>query len=151
MAQLGHGVLLLAFALALFGVALNVLGERRRIPELSVSGVRAVVGVTILLGLAAAILVAAFLTHDFSFEYVADRSSRDMPLQYVVTAFYGGQEGSLLFWALASSTLASLAFARNRARFPRLVPWASATFLALDAFLLFVLCFVASPFEINAV
>jgi cytochrome c-type biogenesis protein CcmF len=151
MAQLGHGVLLLAFMLALFGIVLNVIGERRRIPELSVSGVRAVVGVTLLLGVAAAILVIAFITHDFSFEYVANRSSRDMPLRYVVTAFYGGQEGSLLFWALSSSILASLAFARNRVRFPRLVPWASATFLALDAFLLFMLCFVASPFEISPV
>jgi cytochrome c-type biogenesis protein CcmF len=151
MAQLGHGALLLAFAVALFGIALNIIGERRRIPELSISGVRAVVGVTILLGVAATILLVAFATHDFSFAYVSGRSSRDMPMHYVITAFYGGQEGSLLFWALVSSVLASFAFARNRARFPRIVPYAAATYLGLTSFLLYMLCFVASPFEVNAV
>src|SRR5688572_21564489 len=96
MAQLGHGALLLAFVLAVFGVVVCVVGERRRIPELSIAGVRAVVGVTLLMVVAASVLVVAFLTHDFSLQYVSGRSSRDMPLRYVITAFYGGQEGSLL-------------------------------------------------------
>jgi cytochrome c-type biogenesis protein CcmF len=151
MAQLGYGALLLAFVLALFGIALSVYGERRRVPELSIAGVRAVVGVTVLLFVAAAILLTAFVTHDFSFAYVSNRSSTDMPLRYVITAFYGGQEGSLLFWAMVSGTLASIAFTRNRARFPRLVPYAAATFLGMQAFLLYMLCFVASPFEVNAI
>src|SRR5687768_9552630 len=125
MAHLGHGALLLAFGLALFGIALSVIGERRRIPELSIAGVRAVVGVTLLLGVAAAVLVVAFVTHDFSLSYVSGRSSRDMPMRYVVTAFYGGQEGSLLFWSMVAGLLGSIAFARNRARFPRIVPYAA--------------------------
>jgi hypothetical protein len=108
MAQLGHGALLLAFALAIFGVAASVFGERRRVPELSIAGVRAVVGVTVLLFVAAAVLVTAFVTHDFSFAYVSGRSSTDMPLRYIVTAFYGGQEGSLLFWAMRVSGDAGL-------------------------------------------
>jgi cytochrome c-type biogenesis protein CcmF len=151
MAQLGHGVLLLALALAIFGVFLSIFGERRRIPELSIAGVRAVVGVLFLILIADAILLTAFLTHDFSFAYVAGRSSTDMPLQYVVTAFYGGQEGSLLVWSTVSAVLGSIAFARNRARFPRLVPYAAATFLALESFFLFMLTFVSSPFEISKV
>jgi cytochrome c-type biogenesis protein CcmF len=150
MAQVGHGALLIAFALAIFGILLSVVGERRRIHELSIAGVRAVIGVTLLLGVAAAILLIAFITHDFSFAYVSGRSSTDMPMRYVVTAFYGGQEGSLLFWALVAGVLGSVAFARNRARFPRLVPYASATFLGLQAFMLYMLCFVATPFELNA-
>jgi len=151
MAQLGHGALLIAFALAIFGIAASVFGERRRVPELSIAGVRAVVGVTVLLFVAAAVLVTAFITHDFSFSYVSNRSSTDMPLRYVVTAFYGGQEGSLLFWAMVSGVLGSIAFARNRARFPRLVPYAAAVFLAMQGFFLYMLCFVASPFEMNAI
>jgi cytochrome c-type biogenesis protein CcmF len=151
MAHLGHGALLLAFVLAVFGVVVCVIGERRRIPELSIAGVRAVVGVTVLMLVAASVLVVAFLTHDFSLQYVSGRSSRDMPLRYVITAFYGGQEGSLLFWAIVAGVLGSIAFARNRARFPRIVPYSAAVFLSLQTFLLYMLCFVASPFELNAV
>lgn len=151
MAHLGHGALLIAFALSLFGIALNIIGEKRRIPELSIAGVRAVIGVTLMLGVAAVVLLVAFITHDFSFAYVSGRSSSDMPMRYVVTAFWGGQEGSLLYWTIAAGVLASIAFARNRARFPRLVPYAAATFLSLQAFMLFMLCFVATPFTLNAV
>ncbi|HBY47401.1 MAG TPA: cytochrome C biogenesis protein, partial [Chloroflexi bacterium] len=151
MAQLAHGALLLALVTAFFGIGAAVFGERRRIPELSLSAVRAVVGVTFLLLVADAILLTAFITHDFSFAYVSSRSSSDMPLRYVVTAFYGGQEGSLLFWTTMASILASIAFVRNRARFPRLVPHAAATFLALSSFFLLMLTMVRSPFEINAI
>jgi len=151
MAHLGHGALLLAFVLALFGIVASVVGERRRIPELSVAGVRAVVGVTLLAVVAAGVLVVAFLTHDYSLQYVSGRSSRDMPLRYVITAFYGGQEGSLLFWMIVAGVLGSIAFARNRARFPRIIPYSAAVFLSLQAFMLYMLCFVASPFELNAV
>ncbi|RIK44604.1 MAG: cytochrome C biogenesis protein [Chloroflexi bacterium] len=151
MAQLGHGALLLAFALALLGIAFSVIGQRKRIPELTIAGVRAVVAVTLLLGIAAIILAIAFVTHDYSFQFVSSRSSRDMPLRYIVTAFYGGQEGSLLWWATAASILGSLAFARNRARFPNIVPYAAAVFLGIQAFLLYMLCFVASPFSLNRI
>lgn len=151
MAYLGHAALLLALALSIFGAGLCIVGERRRIHELSVAGVRAVLGVTFLIVVASAILLTAFFVHDFSFEYVAGRSGTDMPLRYVITAFYGGQEGSLLFWALISGILASVAFSRNRSRFPRIVPYAAATFLVLQSFFLFMLTFVASPFEISAV
>ena len=151
MPLLGYGALLLAFVLAIFGAALNVIGERRRIPELTIAGVRALVGMTVMIVVAAAVLLIAFVTHDFSFAYVSSRSSSDMPLKYVVTSFYGGQEGSLLFWSLVSAILASIAFTRNRARFPRLVPYACATFLCLESFLLFMLCFVESPFKVNGI
>ncbi len=150
-AQFGHGTLLLAFVTALFGIVLCVVGDRKRLPALAIGGVRAVGAVTGLLLVAAAVLLAAFLRHDFSLAYVSGRSSSDMPLRYVITAFYGGQEGSLLFWAIVSGVLASIAFLRHRARFPRIVPYASAVFLSLQAFMLYMLCFVASPFELNAI
>ncbi len=151
MAQIGQGILTLALVLAIVGIGLNIVGERRRIPELSISGLRALIGVTMLLALASAVLMMAFMTHDFSLAYVSGRSSTDMPLRYVVTAFYGGQAGSLLFWALVAGLLASIAFYRNRARFPRLVPYAVATTLAVLSFLIFLLVVVSTPFAVNHV
>ncbi|MEZ4523095.1 MAG: heme lyase CcmF/NrfE family subunit [Thermomicrobiales bacterium] len=149
MAQIGQGILTLALAMAILGIGLSIVGERRRIPELANSGLRALIGVTVLLILAAAVLMLSFVNHDFSLAYVSGRSSTDMPLQYVITAFYGGQAGSLLLWSMVAGILASIAFYRNRARFPRLVPYATATTLAVLSFLIFMLVVVATPFAVN--
>jgi cytochrome c-type biogenesis protein CcmF len=53
---------------------------------------------------------AAFLwwilfSHDFRFQYVHDYSSRDMPARYVYAAFWGGQEGTFLLWALLTTSI----------------------------------------------
>ena len=53
---------------------------------------------------------AAFLwwilfSHQFQYQYVHDYSSRDMPARYVYAAFWGGQEGTFLLWALLTTTL----------------------------------------------
>jgi cytochrome c-type biogenesis protein CcmF len=107
--------------------------------------------VTFLVFAASGILLYAFISHDFSFAYVSGRSSSDMELRYVLTAFYGGQAGSLLFWTLVAGVLASIAYVRNQTRFPRLVPWATVSTLAVLSFLLYVLTFVETPFAVNHV
>ena len=56
--------------------------------------------VTMLLTLASSILLGAFLQRDFAFKYVAEYCDTTLETFYAVTAFWGGQEGSLLFWAL---------------------------------------------------
>jgi cytochrome c-type biogenesis protein CcmF len=43
--------------------------------------------------------------HQFQYQYVHDYSSKDMPSYYVYAAFWGGQEGTFLLWALISTTL----------------------------------------------
>ncbi len=43
--------------------------------------------------------------HQFQYQYVHDYSSKDMPSYYVYAAFWGGQEGTFLLWALLTSTL----------------------------------------------
>lgn len=50
--------------------------------------------------IASAILFFGFWSYDFSIKYVHDYSDLSLPLFYRLTAFWGGQAGSLLFWAL---------------------------------------------------
>ena len=45
-------------------------------------------------------LVYAFVSNDFSVAYVANNSNTLLPLQYKITATWGGHEGSLLLWIL---------------------------------------------------
>ncbi|MDI3340560.1 MAG: heme lyase CcmF/NrfE family subunit [Sphaerobacter sp.] len=148
MAQLGSGALIVALALAVYGIVAGVVGARRRIPELVESSIRAVWGVTLLVLVAVAALLTAFLTHDYRLEYVFGRSSRDMPVYYVAAAFYGGQEGSLLYWAMIAGLLSSLALYLHRKRDRALIPYVAATVLSVETFLLLMLTIVASPFTL---
>ena len=59
---------------------------------------------------AALIAATAFLwyilfTHQFQYQYVASYSSRSMPAHYIYAAFWGGQEGTFMLWALITCTL----------------------------------------------
>ena len=58
------------------------------------------------LTLASALLLHALYWNDFSVQYVAHYTDRILPVFYRLTAFWAGQPGSMLFWALAVSTRA---------------------------------------------
>ncbi len=148
MAQLGSGALILALILAVYGIGASIVGARRRVPELLESGFRATYGIAFLITLAVFALVVSFVRHDFRLAYVAARSSRDMPLQYVISAFYGGQEGSLLFWAMVASVLGAVALYMHRHSDRLLLPYMNATLLSILTFLLLVLTVVSSPFRL---
>nr|MDT0251957.1 heme lyase CcmF/NrfE family subunit [Endozoicomonas sp.] len=57
-------------------------------------------GLFAFVGLSFACLVWAFVTDDFSVDYVARHSNSLLPMQYKISATWGGHEGSLLLWVL---------------------------------------------------
>jgi cytochrome c-type biogenesis protein CcmF len=127
-------------------MVLAVLGASRQIPQLVDSARRSVLAVAFFLLLASASLVASFLTHDFGVSYVAQHSSLSMPWYYTTAAFYGGQEGSLLYWALMLSVF-SVVFVFTSRRAPAvLVPYVMATLMGIETFLLIMLTSISSPF-----
>jgi cytochrome c-type biogenesis protein CcmF len=96
---------------------------------------------------AALVLVAGFVRDDFSLAYVAGHSSRALPLPYKLSAFWGGQEGSLLLWLLVLTGYAALAvwFARRRAR--DLVVWVTPVLGGIAVGFSWLLVAVSSPFD----
>ncbi len=48
--------------------------------------------------LASALLMRLLLSHDFRVSYVASYSSRDLPVSYLLSTFWAGQEGSFMLW-----------------------------------------------------
>ncbi|WP_419787381.1 heme lyase CcmF/NrfE family subunit [Pseudodesulfovibrio sp.] len=46
------------------------------------------------------ILIVALVSRDYSFQYVYDNVDNTLDFVYTLTAFWGGREGSLLFWEL---------------------------------------------------
>jgi len=100
--------------------------------------------------LAAAVLEAALLTHDFSLAYVTEHSDLSTPTALVAAAFYGGQEGSLLYWALVLGLLGSASLVASSDLGLRLAAYAAGVMAAILSFLLVVLVMVASPFDLLA-
>ncbi len=146
MADLGRAALIVAFGLALYaavagGIAAH--GGRRRLHE---SARNALLGVFAATAVAALVLLNAFRARDFSFSYVAEHSSRKLPYPYSLTAFWGGQEGSLLLWLLVLTGLGSAAVLLNRGLIRQLLPWTVPVLGGIAAFFALVLSFVASPF-----
>src|SRR5579863_8259849 len=116
-----------------------VLGATRVLPSLVSSAQRAVLMVTFFLLLASAALIISFLIHDFGVSYVAQHSSLSMPWYYTLSAFYGGQEGSLLYWGLMLSVFSAI-FILTSKRVPvALIPYGITTLMAIETFLLIVL------------
>src|ERR1041385_6556824 len=89
----------------------------------------------------------ALVRHDFSFVYVAQHTSTELPTGYSMSAFWGGQEGSLLLWLLVLSAYAAAAVLLNRRRAPDLDAWRVPVLGAVSTFFAFMLVAVSSPFD----
>ena len=144
--DLGLIALTLAFGFAVYTLVVAVLGARRNAPQLVTSAKRGVLAVACLLLLASAALVLSFLTHDFGVRYVAEQSNRAMPWYFTAAAFYGGQEGSLLYWALTLSLFSALFVLTSKRAPAALVPYVIATLMAIECFFVLMLTTVSSPF-----
>jgi cytochrome c-type biogenesis protein CcmF len=144
--DLGIISLILALGFAVFTMVVAILGAIRGIPQLVASAKRSVLAVSFFLILASAALIVSFLTHDFGVSYVAQHSNLAMPWYFTASAFYGGQEGSLLYWALMLSIFSAV-FVITAKRAPAvLVPYVMATLMGIETFFLIVLTTVSNPF-----
>jgi cytochrome c-type biogenesis protein CcmF len=150
MENLGSLAILLAFAAAIYAVAASVVGRLKNKPFLTVSGARAVYAVWALISTASAVLVYALLTSDFRFSYVAEHSNRTLPVMYKFAAWWGGQEGSLLFWSWLLSCYAAVVVFTNRRKHRDMMPWVLAVLSGVQVFFLLVNNFVANPFRMLA-
>jgi cytochrome c-type biogenesis protein CcmF len=146
MPELGRAALVVALGLVLYAALAGgyaALRGRRRLLESATNALFAALGAV---AVAAVVLLAALVRHDFSFVYVADHTSRELPLRYSFTAFWGGQQGSLLLWLLVLTGMGSAAVALNRRLTREVLPWTVPILGGLASFFAFILVFVASPF-----
>ncbi len=150
MENLGALALLLAFCFAVYSFIGSIVGGWKQKPFLIESSRRAVYVIWMLITLASSLLVYALVTSDFRFAYVASHSDRNMPANYKFTAWWGGQEGSLLLWSWVLATYAAVVVFTNRGKFRKLFPYVVATLAGTQVFFLILNCFVVSPFQMLA-
>ncbi|GAC1424096.1 MAG: heme lyase CcmF/NrfE family subunit [Ktedonobacteraceae bacterium] len=148
--DIGTIALILALGFSVFAMIVAVVGAVHHTPVSSValllSAKRSVLAVTFFLLLASYALVESFLTHDFGMRYVSDHSSLSMAWYYTISAFYGGQEGSLLYWGLMLAVFSAIFIFTSRRAPAALVPYVIVTLMAIETFLLIVLTSVSNPF-----
>lgn len=145
-ADLGFGALLIAFALCIYGAAAAFFGARPGRDAWLASARQAMLLTFPLLTIAALSLVYSLISFDFQLEYVATVTSRSMPAYLRVTALWGGQAGSLLFWGWLMSGFASAVMLRNWRRDREFLPWVIVVALVTLGFFLALVIFFENPF-----
>jgi cytochrome c-type biogenesis protein CcmF len=147
MPELGRAALVLCLGLALYALIAGAYAaktRRRRMARSAQNALLAAFGVSVA---AAAILLTALLRHDFSFVYVADHTSLELPTPYKISAFWGGQEGSLLLWLLILTGFSAAAVAFGRRMGADVLSWVVPVLGLVTTFFAFMLVAVSSPFD----
>jgi len=122
-ASLGSFLLLAAFVVSSYAAVASIVGGRRRSRRLIESGIGAFYLVCAIMTCASAVMVNAFLTDDFSIKYVSHYSDSVQPLFYKITSYWGGLDGSVMFWVTMLSLFGSAAIYVNRERHRELIPY----------------------------
>ena len=150
MSDLGTIALMIALAACLYGTVVPHLGVRTNNWNLIRSAQNASIISFFLIAVASGVLIHALVVSDFSIFYVWRNSSVDMPMFFKVTAFWGGLEGSLLFWILVQSFFAMVVAFRYQYSNREIIPYVIATLNGILCFLLVLLLGWSNPLDLQA-
>jgi cytochrome c-type biogenesis protein CcmF len=147
MAAFGTLTLLIALVLATYAGVASLIGARRGNRRLIESGRAGVYALAAVLGLSSVALLYAFLSHDYSIKYVHHYSDASSPLFYQITAYWGGLDGSIMWWVFLLSVFSAVAVYTNRDRHRELLPYVVTVLMAIADFFLYVIVFHKNPFD----
>ena len=147
--SLGSAVLCAVLVASGCAFAISVVSARGR-GQLLPAARNAAYATCALVAVAVSLLAYAFQAHDFRIRYVAKYSDRSMPWNYLVTALWGGQDGSLLWWCFLVSVWTVLATRWLKNRHVELAPYILATLMSIIGFFAMLMLFAANPFSTSA-
>jgi cytochrome c-type biogenesis protein CcmF len=143
---IGEFSLFLSLAVAAYASAAAWIGWRVQRGEWMRSGENALHALFGLLTISTAALIYALVTHDFSLAYVVNYSNRTQSMAYTISALYGGNDGSLLFWAWMLGLFAAIVVVQNRHRHRDLMPHVVGVMGVVAFFFVGVMLLLANPF-----
>jgi cytochrome c-type biogenesis protein CcmF len=146
----GSFALILALVTVGYAFAAGIAGIVTRKPLLLKSARNAGMAVFALVSVAVGSLLYLFMTNNFTMAYVAEHSSRNLPIFYKFAALWSGQEGSLLFWSWLLSIYAFSVLFLNRKKHPELMPYVGVILAGVQLFFLMLNNFAATPFAVLA-
>ena len=145
-ANFGYGVLVITFLVTLYSVFAAIYGDRKQIPAMVESARRAMLLTWPLLTLTAGVLIYLLINNHYEVQFVYEVTSRSMPTYLKITAWWGGQAGSLLFWSWLMAAFASLVTLRKWDRDREFLPWVIVVACITMAFFLGMNVFFENPF-----
>ncbi len=145
-ANLGFGILTVTFLVTLYSAFAAIYGTSRKDPAMVESARRAMLLTWPLLTLTAGVLIYLLVNNRFEVQFVYEVTSRSMPTYLKVTAWWGGQAGSLLFWSWLMSAFTSLVTLRKWDRDREFLPWVIFVACITMAFFIGMNVFFENPF-----
>lgn len=145
-ADLGYTAVALAFLAAIYSGVASWYGHRSGQIRWVESARHATIITFPLLLLSALLLIVSLLNSDFSLEYVWRVSSIGTPTYLKVTAMWGGQAGSLLFWNMLLAAFAASAVGLTWKKQPELTTYAIMVLSFTQVFFLGLTLLVENPY-----
>ncbi len=145
-ANLGFGTLILTFLASIYGITAAYVGARRNSPALVDSARNAMLLTFPLLTITTISIVYLLVGAHFQYQYVTEVISTSMSTYLRITALWGGQAGSLIFWSWLMSAFASAVALRKWDRDREFLPWVIIVSLVTLGFFLILSIFVENPF-----
>lgn len=145
-ANVGYFSLVLAFLTALYGAIAAAYGERRGRSQYIESARHAMLLTLPLVTVSALAIIWLLVGGNYQIRYVASVTNNSMPVYLKVTALWGGQAGSLVFWSWLMAAFASAVGLRKWQRDRELLPWVVVVTMVTLAFFLGLVIFVENPF-----
>ena len=144
--DLGFIALVLAFLLSVYGTIASAYGGWGKRTAWVETARNASLLVFPLLTLSVMVIVVALYKLDFSLAYVADVSSRAMSPFLRITALWGGQQGSILFWAWLMAGFVGAVLVRKWDQDRELMPFFIFVAMLTTTFFVGVTVFITNPF-----
>lgn len=146
LANFGFFALCLALVSTVYATFMALVSAWQHKPVWFASAQQAALFTWPLITLACLCLVTLLVTDHYEIAYVSNVTSRAMPFYLKVTALWGGQAGSLLWWSWLMATFASAAIWRNWHAHPGLMPYALAVMMLTLGFFVGLVVFYENPF-----
>ena len=144
----GEFSLALSLGFALFTLVISIWAGRSRSDSILKIAERGLYATGFLLTVCVVLLVSQFLADNFLVRYVYGYSNQQMPIIYKITALWGGQDGSLLFWLWLNALFASASIFTHRETDRSLLPYAISVFATILVFFSALLIFNDNPFRL---
>jgi cytochrome c-type biogenesis protein CcmF len=146
LADFGFGTLIITLLIAVYGTVAAIYGVRKGNTNWVESARLAMLLTFPLISIVALSLIYLLVTGHYELEYVSSVTSNSMPYYLRITALWGGQAGSLVFWSWLMSAFATAATLRKWNRDREFLPWVIVVSLVTLAFFLTLVLFFENPF-----
>jgi cytochrome c-type biogenesis protein CcmF len=143
--MIGFAGMVLASIASEVTILLYVMGLWKKQPSLRRYGDLGVKVICGLMTFASLYLIFLLVTHDFQNMYVASHTDANLSLVFILSAFWAGQEGSLLFWGWMTTIFTVIIVLRSEED-DKFKPYVASILTTVNLFFLITMIFASNPF-----